>query len=107
MFFRLPVDAYRAHELWILDHRPALVIGTAAQVASSTHAQLAHHRHRVRPSQWSPVDEWPEGEGEDVGLMTTVRVAACAPASLRAYVVPAEWVLTGGAKSVDKTGAAL
>ncbi|OGX29643.1 MAG: hypothetical protein A3B78_02490 [Omnitrophica WOR_2 bacterium RIFCSPHIGHO2_02_FULL_67_20] len=91
VFFRVPMDAYRAHELWILERRQTLVIATVEELRASTHARLAHRRRRVRPSEWSPVDQWPARE--DVVLMTTLRVAARAPASLKAYVVPAEWVL--------------
>ncbi len=91
VFFRVPMDAYRAHELWILEHRQHLVIATAEELRASTHARLAHRRRSVRPSEWSPVDQWPAGQ--DVVLMTTVSVAARAPTSLKAYVVPAAWVV--------------
>jgi hypothetical protein len=89
---RLPPEVYRAHELWMLEHRRSLVFGTAEEFARSTHAALAHHRRQVSLSEWSAVDR-PDGEEAVVIVMTNVRVMSRAPETLKPYVVPAAWLL--------------
>ena len=91
VFLRLPMTAYRTHELWILEHRSRLLIGTAAGFAHSTHAALAHHRRPLLPEAWNDVDRL--GDAEPIIIMTTVRMMARAPDSLKPYEVPAAWVL--------------
>ncbi len=100
VFLQLPMGAYRAHELWILEHRPNLVIGGRRDFVNATHAALAHRRRPARLEDWSPVDR-PEEGPEPVLIMTTARVFARAPVSLRPYVVPAAWVLEGTAPSLQ------
>ncbi|MBI4342693.1 MAG: hypothetical protein HY599_04945 [Candidatus Omnitrophica bacterium] len=92
VFLRLPRQVYRAHELWILEHRPQLVIGEAALFARATHAELAHHRRHPAVREWDPISRPGSGDGPVVIMMTT-RVIARAPEPLRQYVVPAAWVL--------------
>ena len=92
VFLRLPLEVYRAHELWILEHRDRLVIGRAADFAQTTHAALAHHRRHLAAKEWDPVKRL-DDPTQDVILMTTTRIIARAPASLRPYVVPAAWIL--------------
>lgn len=94
VFLRLPLAVYRAHELWMLEHRPRLVIGRADTFAGTTHAELAHRFRRTALADWSPLDRAEEA-GPTVVIMTTSRVMARAPASLRPYVVPAAWILEG------------
>lgn len=92
VFLRMPVAVYRAHELWILEHRPALIIGPRRLFAQATHASLAHRPPRARLADWSPLGPSPD-ESEPVIVMTTTPVSLRAPASLKPYVVPAAWVL--------------
>ncbi|MBI1992124.1 MAG: hypothetical protein HYY90_03265 [Candidatus Omnitrophica bacterium] len=91
-FLRLPIEVYRAHELWILEHQAHVVLGTAPDFARSTHAALAHRRVRSALSDWSVVDR-PEGEEPEVIMMTSVRWCSRMPDALKPYVVPAAWVL--------------
>jgi len=91
VFLRLPMEVYRLHELWVLEHLPRLIIDTPEVFARATHAALAHRRRRISLGEWSAADRF--REGTDVIVMTTVRVIARAPSSLRSYVVPAAWAL--------------
>jgi hypothetical protein len=90
-FLRLPRDVYRSHELWMLEHRPQLVLGTAAEFRRATHAALAHRRRALAVADWSQPDRL-LSEPELI-VMTSARVLSRAPASLQPYVVPAAWVL--------------
>ncbi len=93
VFLRLPVDAYRAHELWFLDCRPPVVVGTVDQFAQATHAALAHRPHTILLDDRT-LDRL-QSEGHQIVVMTTRHVIAHAPDSLKSYVVPADWVLNG------------
>ncbi len=89
VFLRLPREVYRAHELWLLEHRPSLVVGTPETFRGATHAALAHGR-RLAVREWEPADPL---RHEVLVVMTTARVIAHAPEALKAYVVPAAWIL--------------
>jgi hypothetical protein len=91
VFLRLPMEIYRAHELWILEHRSNMTLGSAQEFARSTHAALAHH-HRITLTDWALIDKANRNDSTIV-LMTTTRVMSRAPRSLLPYVVPAEWIL--------------
>jgi len=91
VFLRLPKGAYRAHELWMLEHRPRLIIGTSEDFLRATHATLAHRQRPLPLRAWDVVDQL--SAQEPIIVMTTTRAIAHAPASLKAYVVPAAWVL--------------
>mgnify|MGYP001576491923 FL=1 len=98
VFLRLPLDVYRAHELWILEHRDRLVIGRAEDVAQTTHAALAHRRRPLAVKEWDPLHR---GEAaQEVILMTTTRVMSRAPAALKPYVVPAAWILNADVRPI-------
>lgn len=101
VFLRVPIEVYRAHELWILEHRPQFVVGPPELFRGETHAVLAHG-YRPRVWEWEPAGQWRE---EVLVLMTTERVIARAPEALRAYVVPAAWVL-GDDAPLTRAGAA-
>lgn len=103
VFLRLPTGVFRAHELWLLEHRPQLFAGTARDFARSTHAQLAHRRRLSGPREWVAVDRLLNTESEVV-VMTTTRVMSRAPEALRAYVVPAAWVLNERAIDNRRSG---
>ncbi len=92
VFLWLPMGAYRAHELWILEHRPQLIVGAREEFAHTTHAEVARRSRMVMLEEWAAVDRSAHPEGAVV-LMTTTRVMARAPESLKAFVVPAAWVL--------------
>ncbi len=92
VFLSLPLDVYRAHERWILAQRAGVVLGTREEFRQSTHAGLARRRRPVTPRDWDRVG-WPSGEEPAVLMMTTLRVMARAPPSLKPYVVPAAWIL--------------
>lgn len=94
VFFRLPIEVYRIHELWILEHRERVVVTTVEELSRTTHAALAHGRRRIPLAEWSPVERF-GSQLADVVVMTTLPVAARAPEALKAYVVPAAWVLNG------------
>lgn len=95
VFLRMSARAFRVHELWLLEHRSDLVIGSAATVASATHAMLAHRKAAVTPAEWPALERFLSAE-EPIIVMTTRRVIARAPDPLKAYVVPAAWVLDAG-----------
>jgi hypothetical protein len=92
VFVRLPLDVYRAHELWLLEHRDRLVIGTADDFAQTTHAALAHRRRHLNVEAWDPVARLGD-PARLIIVMTTTRVFARAPRALRPYAVPAAWIL--------------
>jgi hypothetical protein len=92
VFLRLPLDVYRAHELWVLEHRPNLIVTLAEDLRRTTHAELAHRRRPLKLHEWSPVDV-PGQEPEEIVILTTTRVMSRAPEALRPYVVPAAWIL--------------
>ena len=104
VFLRLPMAAYRAHEVWILEHQARLVLGTAEEFARSTHAALTHRRRPATLAAWSRVERL-AGEPEVV-VMTTTRVLSRAAGSLAAYVVPAAWVLNDDEVPLTRAGAA-
>jgi hypothetical protein len=107
VFLRLPYESYRAHELWLLEHSDDLVIGTPAEFRELTHAQLAHRRASHRLAYLRLVDRL-EGVEPVLIVMTIPRVLARAPASLRASVVPAAWVLNEEpAGAIDKVPGAV
>lgn len=92
VFLRLPIDVYRAHELWILERRSHVVLGTAEEFVASTHAAMAHRQRKASLPDWSPMDR-PEHQPSLVMVMMSTRTFSHAPQSLRSYVVPAAWVL--------------
>ncbi|MBI2104983.1 MAG: hypothetical protein HYT90_05345 [Candidatus Omnitrophica bacterium] len=103
VFLRLPRAAYRAHELWLLEHEAHLVVGDRARFAQATHAALAHPRRwrdpaagggRRRPGSPAKrgLPDLAAGASEVI-VMTTARVVSRAPRELAAYVVPAAWIL--------------
>jgi len=92
VFLQLPLEVYRAHELWLLERRDHLVIGSAEDFLQTTHAALAHRRRHLNVEAWDPVARLADPT-RVVIVMTTARVVARAPRSLRPYVVPAAWVL--------------
>jgi len=92
VFLSLPSGIYRLHELWILEHRRQLVVGTAQEFSRATHASLAHRVRHPDRSAWGLVDR-PGGEPPEVIVMMTRRTFLRAPEALAAYVVPAAWVL--------------
>ncbi len=92
VFVRLPMRAYRAHEVWILEHRRRLTIGTAAQFAATTHAALQHQRKHPVLMDWADL-EGAYAQLTEVVLLAPPALMARAPATLQAYVVPAAWVL--------------
>lgn len=92
VFLRLPPEVYRAHELWMLEHRDRLIIGSVDDFAQTTHAALAHRRRHLTVEAWDPIVR-PGGPAHLVIVMTTTRVFSRAPVSLRPYVVPAAWIL--------------
>ena len=102
VFLRLPIEVYRAHELWILEHRTHLVVGPPALFLHSSHAALAHHPQTML-SDWSLIDQ-PNHEEPVLIVMTTVRVMSRAPESLTPYVVPAAWVLNEAQTIREVTG---
>jgi hypothetical protein len=91
VFLRLPIEVYRLHEVWVLEHLPRLVVDVPEGFHRTTHAALAHRRRWISLGEWSAADRF--REGTDVVIMTSARVIARAPASLRPYVVPAAWVV--------------
>ena len=91
VFLRMPMEVYRVHELWMLEHRSRIVLDSAKEFARLTHAALAHHRRPVPLEEWSRVDQW--GAASEVVVMTTVQGMSRAPAALQSYVVPAAWIL--------------
>lgn len=88
VFVRLPEEVYRANGLWILEHRPQLVIATREEFLGRTHAAMAHRQGSTSLRDWSATDT-----SSALILMADMRLVARAPGSLRAYVVPAAWVL--------------
>lgn len=93
VFLRLPMEVYRVHELWFLEHRPSLVIGAQQEFARATHEALAHHRRPATPQDWVQVDRLSHRVSEIV-VMLPARLMARAPAPLKPYVVPAAWILS-------------
>jgi hypothetical protein len=92
VFLRMPVDVYRANELWMLEHRRHLVVTSVAELQHATHAELAHRRRPMALGEWSPIDV-PGRKPDEVVILTTTRVMSRAPAALRPYVIPAAWLL--------------
>jgi len=92
VFLRLPLEVYRAHELWMLEHRDRLIIGRLDEFAQTTHTTLAHRRRHLSVEAWDPIAR-PGDSTPIVIVMTTSRMFARAPRSLRPYVVPAAWIL--------------
>lgn len=92
VFLLLPIEVYRAHELWMLQHRSRLTLGEPELFAESTHATLTHHRRGGAPVDWSVVDRLQDA-GSVVIVMLDVRLMSRLPEPLRSYVVPAAWVL--------------
>ena len=95
VFLRLPTDVYRAHEQWVLTCRRQIYVGTAEELAHLTHADLFHPRTRRARPRWWALDRLPVVPASVV-LVTDLRTFANAPQDLRAYVVPAAWVLNPG-----------
>ncbi len=81
----------------MLEHREHVVLGSPTDFAEATHAELAHYRRRLRLRAGSVVDA-PGSHVTELIVMTTTRVLARAPDSLKPYVVPAAWVLNGTAQ---------
>jgi hypothetical protein len=92
VFLRMPLGVYWTHEAWVLEHRRQVVIGTAAEFQAGTHATLAHDPREQALADWTPV-RFSAETSQSVIVMTTSRLLARAPAPLKAYVVPAAWIL--------------
>lgn len=92
VFLRMPIEVYRAHELWFLEHQARLRVVQPAQLLQETHASLVHQGVRSRSMAWSATDV-PGVEIPELIVVTSRRVIARAPTALRGYVVPAAWVL--------------
>lgn len=92
VFLRMPLGVYWTHEPWVLEHRRHVTIGTPEEFRAGTHEALAHGRRDHRPADWTPVRSSADAS-QHVVLMTTTRIMARAPGSLKAYVVPAVWIL--------------
>jgi hypothetical protein len=90
VFLQVPRAVAWAQQLWLREHRSHLVIGTAEEFARSTHATLAHHR---RSAATIAEDRWDPADAPEVVVMMDRLVFSRAPEALRAYVVPAAWVL--------------
>lgn len=101
VFLRLPRAVYRVYEPWVLEHRANLVVGSTSRFASSTHAVLAHGWRPGAPTDGRML--MPIGiDGAAVIIMTDARIVSRAPEPLKAYVIPAAWVLEGLVADVDK-----
>lgn len=92
VLLRLPMRVYRAHELWLLERHAQMVVGLPEMFARATHAALAHHRRGRGLEELAETDRL-RSDDAVVVVMTSERVIARAPTSLRAYIVPAAWVL--------------
>ncbi len=92
VFLRLPREVLRAHELWVLERHPQLILGPPELFLASTHAALGHRRRQPALWQWSDIDRLTQNASAII-VMTTTRVIARAPDELKPYVVPAAWIL--------------
>jgi hypothetical protein len=97
VFVRMPTSVYRLHELWALEHRGRIYVGTADELLGLSHAELFHpqnvreaKRLAKRPRWWD-LDRLASPPSHVV-LVTDRRAFAEAPKTLRAYVVPAAWI---------------
>lgn len=106
VFLRMPMGVYRAHELWFLEHRRRLIIGTPEQFQATTHAALRHQRGTVVLMEWTEVDR-SYARLEEVAVLASPALIARAPATLQAYVVPAAWVLDEAALTISATASKL
>ncbi len=95
VFVRLPVEVYRAYELWVLEHQNKIFVGRKKDFIYATHAQLMHDGSHL---DLALHDSVMVEDGEDIFLMTDQRTFLSAPKDLRAYVVPSLWVLHEHAK---------
>lgn len=106
VFLRMPTGVYRAHELWVLSHTRRMYVGTAEELARLSHAEVFHlgslrrsstrRQGQRRPPRWWDVERF-DVEPNTVVLVTDQRTFSSAPQALRAYVVPAAWVLAESA----------
>lgn len=90
VFLRLPVEVYRAYELWVLEHQNRIFIGEEGALVGRTHAELMHDGLHLDNYLH---DRLMVRDGDYIVMMTDRRTFSSAPRDLQAYVVPAAWVL--------------
>lgn len=99
VFLRMPMEVYRAHELWMLEHRSRIVVGPPEMFYHATHVSLAHRSKNHPAMDWLLALDRPDVTASELVVMAPSKVIARAPHALLAHVVPASWVLEASSES--------